>query len=426
MEDSAQEGKGLGTTIICLIDGLGIGSVPESQYVGKNRINTLQQVAYECDQITTPNLAELGIGNLITLPNYQKLEETTGFYLKYRQSSIIHNPIAFYAEMFGTERVTDTVKKSFQPENIFEETTNETNFNIKLKSKVLEDLQKKINQSFIIPSERNLTEIINVHEQKHINSQLPFLYMTPNHAINIVADKAVCKESRLLKITEDVYDFFSPFSLPCITMFLYSRKNDTYSIDKHRIFTPEIQQRTILNILYQEKVKLYAIGEIGSMFPEIFFQEILYPCSLANTFEMLVHIKNQDTHTKGYQKKIIFLHLKNLFFYEKHNLDYAQYYKNYLEEIDDFLPIIYRLMHNEDMLIITSSLSCNPTLQNTYYSEEYIPMLIYSKLFIPYRMGNLGVYNTTNNLGKTIAEMYTPQANIYTTESFWSRISIQT
>jgi phosphopentomutase len=65
----------------------------------------------------------------------------------------------------------------------------------------------------------------------------------------------------------------------------------------------------------------------------------------------------------------------------------AEGYGKAIEEIDDYLEDILPLISENDLLIITADHGCDPTVEGTDHTREYVPVLYYSKGIEPKNLG---------------------------------------
>ncbi len=413
--------EGLGTTILYCIDGLGVGSMPQSPYFGKNRLDTLEHTERMDRALNIPNLSRLGLSNMSTLRNHLRINLTEGFYAKSQHHTIHLNPLHFYYNMLSN--VDDKqIKSSFQVVNIFEKTSG----NIRLKEDRLNEFQSALDIKFLHVSESSLSEIIHKFQKEHISLKQPFLYVTPDETINIGADTTVISQVDLQTIAHQARYILDQWNVPYICTQSFTVNQQEYTINHLGMFSLPILEevRTIVNDLYEGGIGLYNIGKLGSMFNQEYFLDNIYPVSLEETMKAFFHIQDAIKENE-IKENIILMHAVNNFFYENHHDDRVEYYTQYLEKIDHMLPTIYRKMDVNDILIITSNLSADPTISEGYFSLEYIPILIYSKLFTPRTTGNLGNWKTTQNISQLLSDMYGIGKKFYKTESVWELISSQ-
>ena len=77
-------------------------------------------------------------------------------------------------------------------------------------------------------------------------------------------------------------------------------------------------------------------------------------------------------------REIIFTNLVDTDMLFGHRND-AEGYGKAIEEIDTYLDEILPLIGEDDLLIITADHGCDPTVEGTDHTREYVPVLYYSK-----------------------------------------------
>jgi phosphopentomutase len=83
-----------------------------------------------------------------------------------------------------------------------------------------------------------------------------------------------------------------------------------------------------------------------------------------------------------------------------HRRDVAGYAKA-LEEFDERLPELERLMQPEDLAIITADHGCDPTWPGSDHTRENIPVLAFGPQV---KAGPLGKRQTFADIGQTVAK----------------------
>ena len=76
-------------------------------------------------------------------------------------------------------------------------------------------------------------------------------------------------------------------------------------------------------------------------------------------------------------REIIFTNLVDTDMLYGHRND-AEGYGKAIEEIDEYLEQILPLIGENDLLIITADHGCDPTVEGTDHTREYVPVLYYS------------------------------------------------
>lgn len=81
-----------------------------------------------------------------------------------------------------------------------------------------------------------------------------------------------------------------------------------------------------------------------------------------------------------------------------HRNDAAGYGKA-IEEIDTYVDDIINNMKDDDLLIITADHGCDPTVEGTDHTREYVPILVFNK---KQKGGNLGLIKGFDFIADTV------------------------
>ena len=96
--------------------------------------------------------------------------------------------------------------------------------------------------------------------------------------------------------------------------------------------------------------------------------------------------KFEDINITDENREIIFTNLVDTDMLFGHRND-AEGYGKAIEEIDSYLEEILPLIGKEDLLIITADHGCDPTVDGTDHTREYVPVLYYSNGIKPKDLG---------------------------------------
>ena len=105
----------------------------------------------------------------------------------------------------------------------------------------------------------------------------------------------------------------------------------------------------------------------------------------------------------------VFVNLVDFDVYYGHRNDAKGFYEA-LKEFDDFVPLLLNQLGENDRLIITADHGNDPTTPSTDHSREYVPILYYGK---NKRANNLGTRNTFADVGKTVAEYFKVNTDLF-------------
>ena len=97
-------------------------------------------------------------------------------------------------------------------------------------------------------------------------------------------------------------------------------------------------------------------------------------------------------------KSLIFTNLVDTDMLYGHRNDPEGYGKA-VEEVDKYAGMIMDCMKDDDLLVITADHGCDPTVQGTDHTREYVPVLYYRKGIEP---KDLGLQLGFDNISKEI------------------------
>ena len=97
-------------------------------------------------------------------------------------------------------------------------------------------------------------------------------------------------------------------------------------------------------------------------------------------------MKYSEVNITDETREIIFTNLVDTDMLFGHRND-AEGYGKAIEEIDIYLEEILPLINEDDLLIITADHGCDPTVDGTDHTREYVPVLYYSKNIEPKDLG---------------------------------------
>ena len=134
--------------------------------------------------------------------------------------------------------------------------------------------------------------------------------------------------------------------------------------------------------------KVIGIGKIEDIFSKAGITHAIHTGSNKEGLELTIkalknelplnEIKYPNIKIEDDNKEIIFTNLVDTDMLFGHRND-AKGYGKAIEEIDTYLDEILPLINENDLLIITADHGCDPTVEGTDHTREYVPVLYYSK-----------------------------------------------
>ena len=155
-------------------------------------------------------------------------------------------------------------------------------------------------------------------------------------------------------------------------------------------------QKTILDKVKDSGAKVIGIGKIEDIFAKAGITHAIHTGSNKEGLELtlkaikgelnLARIKYPEANITDNNREIIFTNLVDTDMLFGHRND-AEGYGKAIEEIDMYLDKILPLITENDLLVITADHGCDPTVEGTDHTREYVPVLYYSKNIEPKNLG---------------------------------------
>lgn len=369
--------------ITIVIDGFGVGELPDAKDYKDEGSNTLKGI-YDNTKLNIPNLKKMGLYNIEEIGIDEKEEKPIGAYGKAAEQSIGKNSPVGHWEICGhiTNPGFTTYPNAF-PEKLIKEFINETGVKGILCNKV-----------------GSGTEILKKYGEEHIKTGYPIIYTSADSVFQIAAHEDIIPVNKLYEICsiarkildKPEYNIGTVIARPFIgnSPDNFKRTYNRKDMESSKFGT------TILDIIKENNKEVIAIGKIGDLFSSRGITKEIHTSGNEDGIEKTIQQINNNT------EGIIFTNLVDfdMLYGHRNNI---QGYADALEYFDSKLPKIINSMKDTDVLIITADHGNDPSTPSTDHSREYIPILIYGKQIK--ENSNIGIRKTYSDIGQTILDM---------------------
>lgn len=387
--------------IIIVIDSMGIGAMPDCKdYNDVFECNTLKNVCAFNNGLNLPNMAKLGLGNIQTFKGVTPFENPIGQYGTMAEKSKGKDTTTGHWEIAGLvlDKPFATFPEGF-PNELIHEFIEQTGC-------------EKILGNYPASG----TQIIEDLNEKHQKTKYPIVYTSADSVFQIAVDIDLIPLETLYKwceIARKILDkgdwnvsrvIARPYKLVNGKPTRISKDRRDYSVVP---YAP-----TVLNEIQKSGGEVIAIGKIEDIFSK---SGITHAVHIGNNKEglelTLKAVKNEldlerikmqrgkDAETQReaqnyasmhpgifasstINRTLIFTNLVDTDMLYGHRND-AKGYGQALEEIDIYLGEIINNLKEDDLLIITADHGCDPTVEGTDHTREYVPVLVYNKNIEP-------------------------------------------
>lgn len=372
-------------TIIIVLDSLGIGELPDADKYGDIGANTLGHI-HEMAKPKLSNMKKLGLYNIDGLEIPDKEENIIGNFGKAKEKSEGKNSPVGHWEIAGfvNESPFKTYPNGFPKE-------------------MIEEFKKKTGlKGTLYNGVGSGTDLLEKYGEEHIKTGFPIIYTSADSVFQIAAHEDVISVERLYEIcriaremlNKEEYNIGTVIARPFI-----GDKSDNFKRTYNRKdFESSKFGKTMLDVLYENKDEVVAIGKIQDLFTGRGIKKAIHTEGNADGIEKTIQeIKNNKS------AKLIFTNLVDFDMLYGHRNNVEGYAKA-LEYFDSKLPEIMQEMNDDDLLIITADHGNDPSTPSTDHDREYIPILIYGKNI---KQGvNIGIRETYADISATILDIY--------------------
>ncbi len=366
--------------IIIVMDSVGMGELPDAYKYNDQGSNTLGNIAKAVNGFKLPNLQKLGLGNIDSMVGYDKESNPSGSYGRMKEKSNGKDTTTGHWEMAGIvlDKPFPTYPNGFPKE-------------------LIDKFEKAIGKEVLGNYAASGTVIINDLGDLHVKTGCPIVYTSADSVFQIAAHEEVIPIDKLYemcKIARDMLKGEHAVGRVIARPFIGKDGNYTRTTNRHD-FSLDPIRRTVLDACCDKGLRVKGVGKI---------QDIFNKRGITDA----VHTKgNMDgvDKTIDYMKEkfsgVIFTNLVDFDMQFGHRNDVLGY-ANALTMLDNRIPEILDNLKDEDLLIITADHGCDPTVEGTDHTREYVPLLVCGKKF---RNGvNLGTRDGFIDLAETIAE----------------------
>jgi phosphopentomutase len=377
--------------IILLLDGVGCGELPDADSYGDKGSNTLGNLAKAVGGLRLPNLARLGLGDVIPIQGVPRQDKPQASFGKMAEQSVGKDSTTGHWEIAGL--VTDTPFPVF-PHGF--------------PSEFIHELETAFGRKTIGNKAASGTEIIRELGEEHLRTGHPIIYTSADSVLQIACHEDVIPPDELYQICQKARAL-------CVGRFCIGRVIARPFTGKPGSFKRTAARKdfscvpplpTLLDNVKEAGLAVVGIGKADDLFAGRGFTETHH--SVVNYECLRLTTEAMDKTTAG----LVFTNLVQFDMDWGHRNDPAAFAAG-LREFDDLLPSILNRLKRNDLLFITADHGNDPTTSSTDHSREYVPLLALGPGF---RTGvDLGTRPTFADLGQTAAEFLKVKPTVHGT-----------
>ncbi len=388
-----------GRVCVLLMDSFGIGASLDAGSFGDVGANTFGHIIRACEEglcdndhrqgpLQIPNLAKLGIYHALVASSGEAyvelgaLDEPDGFYGYAVEQSAGKDTPSGHWEMAGVPVLTHW---GYFPDK--------AQCFPKL---LIEDLCLKANLTGVLGEKHaSGTDIIMELGEAHMKTGKPIVYTSADSVFQIAAHESSFGLQRLYDVCEIARELCNSLNVGRVIARPFKGEPGQFVRTANRrdysVLPPE---PTLLDKLFAHGRDVIAIGKTADIFAHQ---------GVSDTLRADGNMALFDTTLKAFKNTrdggLVFTNFVDFDSKYGHRRNVSGYAKA-LEEFDQRLPELYKLMHKNDKIMITADHGCDPTMPGSDHTREHVPVLAYGST-IPSHF--IGRRDTFADMGQTIA-----------------------
>lgn len=368
--------------ILIVLDGVGVGALPDAADYGDESAATLQHVAESVGGLKLPQLASLGLGHIVPVAGVEAVTVGSGYWGKMAEQSPGKDSVTGHWELAGVtlEDPFATYPEGFPPDIISAFTA-------------VTGLRPLGNVA------ASGTDILRQLGEEHLLTGRPIVYTSSDSVFQIAAHEEVIPPSKLYAICRQLEDVLFPYNICRVIArpFTGAQASNFKRTAGRHDFPRRPIRPTLLEKMQQAGLPTCGVGKIKDLFAGQGLSHALPTGS--NAEGMVQTLLSLDKIKCG----LVMSNLVDFDMLYGHRLDCAGF-ADALREFDAWLTQLRRKMSERDLLIITADHGCDPTTEGTDHSREYVPLLVWSPALKD--SGDLGTRQSFSDVGATVAENF--------------------
>lgn len=370
--------------ILIILDGVGIGPLPDAHVYGDSDSNTLAHMAKVTGGLKLPNLEKLGLGCIAPMAGVKR----------------VRNPLASYGKMAEKAPGKDSTSGHWEIAGLVLEKPFPT-YPDGFPEEILLPFRRAIGCEILGNKAASGTEIIAELGEEHLDSRRPIVYTSADSVFQVACHT-------------DIFPLEKLYDICVIARELLTGKNHVGRViarpfegepgsfrrtPYRKDYSVAPPAPTLLDKLGATGIEVVTVGKVYDLFAGRGVKSKVISRSNSEGVEKLVSLLSESPE----KNRFIMITLVDFDMLWGHRND-PEGFKKGLEDFDVELPAILELMKKDDLLMMTADHGNDPVTPSTDHSREYVPLLAYT----PGRKDgrNLGIRDSFSDVAATFAGYY--------------------
>ena len=375
--------KNFKRVIVIVLDGVGVGEAPDAAAYGDVGSNSLGNVARAVGGLNTPNMFDLGLGNITSIMGVPENQNARGAFGKFQPKSAGKDTVIGHWEMMGIYLpiAFPTYPNGFPQD-------------------VLDQFKQATGKDVLGNKPASGTEILVELGVEHMQTGKPIVYTSADSVFQIAAHEEIIPLEELYKMCEAARNILQDEhgAGRVIARPFLGNAPENFKRTHHRKDYPRLPEYpTMMQKLVSAGKDVYTVGKIDDIFAHQGITKSNHVLTNVDSIKVTLDLLDEDF--EGF----MFVNLIEFDMIYGHRND-PRGYANALEEFDRYLPEIENRLKPNDVVIITGDHGVDPTTPGTDHSREYVPLLAFGPHVKP--NVNLAIRESLGDIAATLAEIF--------------------
>ena len=373
---------GIDRVILIVIDGVGVGELPDADDFGDVGCNSVGRTARAVGGLSLPHMGAMGLGNLSEIPGVPPRRDTTGAYGKMAERSLGKCSTVGHWELAGL--------LSSEPLPMFPGG---------FPAELIERYERLIGRRVLGNCTASGTSIIEELGDEHVRTGRPIVYTSADSVFQVAAHEDVIPIDELYRICVEARAMLTgEHAVGRVIARPFVGESGNYRRTARRRDWSLLPPRpTVLDTLSGAGFETFGVGKIDDLFARQGLTETFHSLDTTACLDVTLDALSRDF------RGLVFVNLIEFDMLFGHRNDPAGY-AGALAAFDARIPEIQGALRPGDMLVVTSDHGNDPVGPSTDHSREYVPLLVGGP---PVRAGvDLGIRQTFADVAATLTDVF--------------------
>jgi len=367
---------------LVVLDGVGVGALPDAADYGDAGTNTLLHVAEAAGGLKLPRLERLGLGRILDLPGVRALADPRGAWGRMGERSKGKDSTTGHWELAGLvlDRAFPTYPKGFPAE-------------------LLDRWSAATGRGWMANVVGSGTDIIERYGEEHRRTGRLIVYTSADSVFQVAAHEETVPPAELYEACRAARGLLQgEHAVGRVIARPFVGGPGTWRrTPNRRDFSLEPSGETLLDRLVARGEPVVGVGKIDDLFADRGVSESLHVKSNTEGEEVLAGLARRPG------RGLVFANLVDFDQAYGHRSDPAGFARA-LEEFDERFEEVLAHLRSDEMCLITADHGNDPTDASTDHTREYAPLLMTGPRV---RAGaDVGTRETSADVAATLAEAF--------------------